>query len=56
VSTFNKERFMVIQIKEKPVEYRPFDPPSQIVDKRLREYISKWILTQRAKRDIRFSD
>lgn len=50
VSTFNKERFMVIRISINPVEYRPFEVPEEETNKRLREHISNLVSAGRQKR------
>lgn len=54
--TFNRERFMVVRIKIKPLWYSPFEPPEVDVDKGLKEYIQKLLSVLRSKREIRFSD
>lgn len=55
-STFNKDRFIVLKIKIRPLEYRPYESPSEDTIRMLREYVSMLIATLRSKRDVRFSD
>lgn len=56
VSTFSKDRFIVLKIRTEPLEYRPFEVYDKDKTKRLKEYISKLISALRSKRDVRFFD
>lgn len=55
-STFNKDRFIVLKVKIRTLEYRPYESSFEDTVKSLREYVSRLILTLRSRRDVRFSD
>lgn len=56
VSTFNQERYMIVKIRVKPLEYKPFDLPDEESNKRLREFISELVSAGRTKKEIKLSD
>lgn len=56
VSTFNKERFMVVSIRKRPIKYRPFEVTEEGVNRMIREFVKELILTLRTKWKVDFSD
>ncbi len=56
VSTFNRERFMVIKVRVVSTEFRPFDSAEKHINERIKEYTTNLVQNLKAKRNIIFPD